>query len=169
MNRKIDWAKAATNGLFLSLIAIGIDYIQMIFQIEGFIATILKALKIGGTTALLHYYIKKNFIETGSELTYGGSFRYGMAVSLFSTVVCTLATLILYQVILPDAIESQVLQMLSIYEEMGMSEFVDYDILMKTMPVIMTIGQIINCLIWGLILSSILANKAKVKKDNPFQ
>lgn len=169
MNKKIDWAKAATNGLFLSIIPIAADYIHQIFQIEGTLGLLINLLKVAGCTAVLHYFIKKNFIENNSELTYGNSFRYGMAVSLFSTVVCTLATLVLYQVIIPGQLEAQVIQMMVMYEEMGIEGLADYDMLMRMMPVTMTIGQIFNCIIWGLILSSILANSAKVKKDNPFQ
>ena len=92
-----------------------------------------------------------------------------MAVSLFSTVVCTLATVLLYQVIIPGYFEEMVTQLLISYEQMGVEGLVDYDMLMSTMPMTITIGQIFNCLLWGLILSSILANTAKIKKDNPFQ
>jgi hypothetical protein len=169
MNKKIDWAKAATNGLFLSITPIAADYIHQIFQIEGTLGLLINLLKVAGCTAVLHYFIKKNFIENNSELTYGSSFKYGMAVSLFSTVVCTLATVLLYQVIIPGYFEEMVTQLLISYEQMGVEGLVDYDMLMSTMPMTITIGQIFNCLLWGLILSSILANTAKIKKDNPFQ
>ena len=169
MNKKIDWAKAATNGLFLSIIPIAADYIHQIFQVEGTLGLLINLLKVAGCTAVLHYFIKKNFIENNSELTYGSSFKYGMAVSLFSTVVCTLATVLLYQVIIPGYFEEMVTQLLISYEQMGVEGLVDYDMLMSTMPMTITIGQIFNCLLWGLILSSILANTAKIKKDNPFQ
>lgn len=171
MNKKINWAKAATNGLFLSFVAIIADYIVQIGQIEGSVTLLISLLKLSGSTALLYYFIKKNFIENGSTLTYGPSFRYGMAVSLFSTVVCTLATLVLYNVIIPGRMEEMVIETITMYESMGLesiTEILDYDRMMRTLPITIAVSQIFNCLIWGLILSAITANFAKVRIDNPF-
>ena len=67
--------------------------------------------------------------------------------------------------------EEMVIENITMYESMGLesiTEILDYDRMMRTLPITIAVSQIFNCLIWGLIISAITANFAKVRIDNPF-
>ena len=58
--------------------------------------------------------------------------------------------------------------MFATYESMGLAEAMDYDMLARSMPVIITLSQFIGCVICGVIVSAILAAFAKKDSSNPF-
>ena len=89
-----------------------------------------------------------------------------MAVCTFSAIVCTLFVLLTYTVILPDSLTTLLDTMFATYESMGLAEAMDYDMLARSMPVIITL--FIGCVICGVIVSAILAAFAKKDSSNPF-
>lgn len=157
------WTQAARNGLYLSLITIVIELIKVLFLDTSnitlnYIAILFKTF---GSIYLLYYFMK-SYRADKDYVSYSESFKYGMATSFMSSLVCAVFIVLIYTIIAPQIAEGIVLNLLESYETMGISvPGMDYDNLMKMVPVTLTIAQIFNCNIFGLLFSSILAKYTK--------
>ena len=146
MNYKLNWSEAAKYGLILASVSVVINLVTSIFQLPAVLNVLLSVIKLCGSVYIAYYAMRRN-ADSWEHITYGQSFGFGMAVCTFSAIVCTLFVLLTYTVILPDSLTTLLDTMFATYESMGLAEAMDYDMLARSMPVIITLSQFIGCVI----------------------
>lgn len=163
MKNKVPWSLAAKDGLLLSIIAIAIEVPTSMFQnIPTYLSILLLFVKITGSYTLLHYFTKK-YAHTLENVSYSDGFKFALATSFFSSIVCTLATLLTVTVLVPDMIPTLLDNMFAMWETMGIGDIFDYQSMLKMMPAVLSFSKIFSCMIWGVIFSLIIANFTKTK------
>ncbi len=167
MNYKLNWSEAAKYGLILASVSVVINLVLSLFQMPGFLSTLLKAVKLCASVYIVYYAMRRN-ADSWDYVRYGQSFGYGMAVCTLSAIVCTLFVLLTYTVFIPGSLTEMLDQIFQTYESMGIAGMIDYDALARSMPVILVASQFIGCVICGLIVSAIVAAIAKKTDSNPF-
>ena len=167
MNYKLNWSEAAKYGLILASVSVVINLVLSLFQMPGFLSTLLKAVKLCASVYIVYYAMRRN-ADSWDYVRYGQSFGYGMAVCTLSAIVCTLFVLLTYTVFIPGSLTEMLDQIFQTYESMGIAGMMDYDALARSMPVILVVSQLIGCIICGLIVCAIVATIAKKTDSNPF-
>lgn len=163
MKHKLPWTQAGLNGLLLSLITIAVEVPIMVFKnMPGIVSTILTMIKIAGSFTLLLYFVRK-YTETLEYVSFGDGFKYGFAISFFSSIVCTLAHIVTVTMIVPDLIPQTLDSAFQIWESAGMAGMFDYNTLLKMMPGLLAGSKMFSCLIFGLLFSSIIASMTKTR------
>ena len=158
------WSSAAANGLFLALVTIIAALVQTAFPMEGMgIATLFWAGKLATTVGLLYYFMK-GFGEEQKSYLYGTAFTYGFVVSFCSNIVISCYLWLHYTFIFPDAMEKSLEATERIFVQYNMDQTA-MDLLVKYMPLIITIVPLVLYTIYALIFAAILA--AFVKKAEP--
>ncbi|MFA6676283.1 MAG: DUF4199 domain-containing protein [Bacteroidales bacterium] len=166
MDNKTKWHLAAKYGLKLALVTIVIGIVQAYLN-KPIIGSLLSIVKLILTISLLRNFMQKfTDLQPNRPISYGQSFRFGFLVSFFSSIVCVAFFVLEYTVFFPHLIDAPLEQYATMMKQYGTTIPLDYDQLRGLLPSIIMIGQTFNCLIWGLILSSIIANWTK--KDMPF-
>ena len=155
--------RAATTALPFTLISIIFDLIKHFTQELPALAAASSFLKLGIVTAVLYWCMKK-FTSDEGYVPYGRSFRFGFSICTFSAIICTLWSVLNIYIIFPDQLDVLMETLSTAIEQAGMN--FDYDMMVRYVPAALIISSFISCLIWGLILSGILANFTK--NDSPF-
>lgn len=166
MENKTNWASAAQNGLILSLVTIIFMLVSTFVKNGMLLNWIITIAKISSVITVLFYIMKRDSVSAGGR-TYGGSFRYGMAVCLCSSVVCTFFLALLYLVIMPDTLDQMLQFLYGQLENAGIGGLIDYDTMRKALPAYLCIGGFLNCIICGLLFTAIIASFTK-KNVLPF-
>ena len=135
MNYKLNWSEAAKYGLILASVSVVINLVTSIFQLPAVLNVLLSVIKLCGSVYIVYYAMRRN-ADSWEYITYGQSFGFGIAACTFSAIVCTLFVLLTYTVILPDSLTTLLDTMFATYESMGLAEAMDYDMLARSMPVI---------------------------------
>ena len=170
MNNRINWSEAATKAFILSIVTVVYEIIGVIFPtMPGLIASLLSLLKLVIIIIRLRKMMAKDAIKR-APLSYGGSFRYGMAVCFFSSIICASVATLLYTVVFPEISEQLVENFFMIMEEANVGTMLDYDELSAEIFKIILFSKFFSCMISGLIISAILATGTKtLNSDNPFE
>lgn len=163
MSRKNIWALAAKNGLYLSVVTIVLELAGALFSLEtSQIFAVTKTIVKTVGSAMLLYYLMKMYSKDESYVSYGESFRYGLTVSFFSALACSVFIVIIYTMITPHVLDNMVETMLGTYSQLGMEmPGMDYDSIVRMLPIALTISQFLNCMFFGLLFSLIIANYTK--------
>ncbi len=170
MNNGINWSSAAKYGLLLSSISVVVNILSAFlveWQAPGFIGTVISIAAIVGNFYLLFYIMRRN-TETEENTSTGSAFAYGMAVCMFSTIVCCLFTLLTYTVFLPEYLETTLNALFEQFEAMGAADMIDYDEMLSSMPLYMVIGEAFNCLVVGLIYCLFISRRLGINSNDPF-
>ena len=170
MNNKIKCSEAATQAIILSIVTIAYELISITFPtMPGMLSIILSLLKLVVIIIILRKIMAKDAIKR-APLSYGGSFRYGMAVCFFSSIICASVATLLYTVVFPDISEQLVENTFMILEEANVGTMLDYDELSSGIFKYILFSKFFSCMISGLIISAILATGTKtLNSDNPFE
>lgn len=155
--------RAATAALPFTLIPIVFDIIKHFTQELPFLSIMVSVVKLGIVVAVL-YTIMKKFTRDEGYVPYGRSFRFGMSLCTFSSIICTLWYVLNLYVIFPDQLDQLMEMMTLTFEKMSTS--IDFDQVSRYLSPALIISSFISCIVWGLILSAILANFTK--NDSPF-
>ena len=118
MNYKLNWSEAAKYGLILASVSVVINLVTSLFELPGFLNTILSAIKFCASVYIVYYAMKRN-AEAWNYVSYGQSYGYGMAVCSLSAVVCTLFVLLTYTVFLPGSLTELLDQIFATYESIS--------------------------------------------------
>lgn len=167
MNYKLNWSDAAKYGLILASVSVVINLVTSIFKLPAFLNILLSVIKLCASVYLVYYAMRRNN-SSYDNVTYGQTFGFGMAVCSLSAIVCTLFTLLTFTVILPDSITTMLNDVFVQLESMGMAGMIDYDTMLRAMPAYLVFSQLIYCIIFGLVVSAIVASFAKKTDMNPF-
>ena len=60
MNYKLNWSEAAKYGLILASVSVVINLVLSLFQLPGFLNTILKAVKLCASVYIVYYAMRRN-------------------------------------------------------------------------------------------------------------
>ncbi len=105
--------------------------------------------------------------DLGGYITFGRAFSTGFFTVLISTLIATVWAVIMFTLIVPDFFELMEAGMIAQWEEQGLSESEIEQArgwaMMFTGPTAFTLSTFIGGLVWGSILSLIIA--AIMKKD----
>ena len=115
MNYKLNWSEAAKYGLILASVSVVINLVLSLFQMPGFLSTLLKAVKLCASVYIVYYAMRRN-ADSWDYVRYGQSFGYGMAVCTLSAIVCTLFVLLTYTVFIPGSLTEMLDQIFQTYE-----------------------------------------------------
>ena len=161
------WNSAAINGLLFSLITIIASLLQSAFKIEGIMAILLWCVKFGGCVYLLYYYMKQ-YSNTAEVVSYGEAFKYGFALCVFSSIVCTCYMFISITWIFPETIDIAMEQIQTVIATGGYSSEQEEAIfnVADRLPQLTIISSLIYYILIGAVMSSIIANFTK--KTDPF-
>ena len=167
------WSSAAKNGLILASITIGVSLISSLLHSSSFIVgALLWIVKTGGSIWLLHR-IMKEYSALKESITYGESFKYGFAVTLFSSLVISAYLFLSLTVIFPSEMEkvTEAMQMVmangnyTAEEESAMESAMERH--MGILPQYYVIVTFIKLSILGAIASAVIASFTK--RTNPFE
>ena len=167
------WSSAAKDGLKLASITIGVFLISSLLHSSSFIVdALLWIVKTAGSIWMLHR-IMKEYSALKESITYGECFKYGFAVTLFSSLVISAYLFLSLTVIFPSEMEkmTEVMQMVmqmvmangnyTAEEESAMERH------MGILPQYYVIVNIIYLSILGAIASAVIASFTK--RTNPFE
>ena len=167
------WSSAAKNGLILASITIGVSLISSLLHSSSFIVgALLWIVKTGGSIWLLHR-IMKEYSALKESISYGESFKYGFAVTLFSSLVISAYLFLSLTVIFPSEMEKMtevmqmVMQMVMANGNYTTEEESAMERLMGRLPQYSVIVNIIYLSILGAIASAVIASFTK--RTNPFE
>lgn len=156
--------KAAEAAIPFSIIPIVFDVLKRFTQDSPALAIIVPILKLVIIVTVLNMMMKKFAREDTGYVSYGRAFRYGFTLCLFSSIICTLWTVLSFYVVFPDTIDALMENIAMMYEKMGIP--FDYDEITQHLSPALIGASLIDYLFWGLVLPSILANYAK--HETPF-
>lgn len=167
------WSSAAKNGLILASITIGVFLTSSLLHSSSFIVVaLLWIVKTSGSIWLLHR-IMKEYSALKESITYGESFKYGFAVTLFSSLVISAYLFLSLTVIFPSEMEKltevmqMVMQMVMANGNYTAEEESAMERLMGILPQYSVIVNIIYLSILGAIASAVIASFTK--RTNPFE
>ena len=167
------WSSAAKNGLILASITIGVFLISSLLHSSSFIVdALLWIVKTAGSIWMLHI-IMKEYSALKESISYGESFKYGFAVTLFSSLVISAYLFLSLTVIFPSEMEKMtevmqmVMQMVMANGNYTAEEESAMERLMGRFPQYYVIVNIIYLSILGAIASAVIASFTK--RTNPFE
>jgi len=155
--------RAAVKALPFSVAPIIFDLLKHFSQNVPWLSVTVSIVKVSVIVTILYVVMKKYTEETGC-VPYSKSFKYGFLVCMFSSIICTLWNILSFYVIFPDSIDTIIGAVTTAFDQMKVE--MDYDAIVDMIPPALVISSFISCLIWGLLLSAILA--ASAKNDSPF-
>ena len=151
------WGEAAKDGLMLALISVVIFTISA-FVKNGFLGTLLWALKLVGSILLLRAIMHRYGAAHKGESTYS----YGLMTGCCSAVVCAVFTFFLYRFIVPGAVTDIFNQLYETLNAMsaGISDIgMSQDMLLRledNYPQYACISMFMTCIFWALVLPAFL-------------
>lgn len=167
MNKNF-WNKAALYGLLLAFVTIIVLLLQSVVTLGATASMVINLVKLIVTGTLLYYFMK----EYGKEVetyAYGDAFRFGYAVSFFSSIVALAYYFIHLYFLFPDTMDTMTSVMAEALKSTPETAEMDAGSLLNRLPVITCISLFIYYNIIGLIWSAALAGGAKHKDpSSPF-
>jgi len=155
--------RAAVKALPFSVAPIIFDLLKHFSQNVPWLSVTVSIVKVLVISTLLYLLMKKYTDDTG-YVPYSKSFKYGFLVCLFSSIICTLWSILSFYVIFPDTLDTIIEAVTVAFDQMKVD--MDYDDIVNIIPPALVISSFISCLIWGVLLSAIMAVSAK--NDTPF-
>ncbi len=156
------WNKAAINGLLLAFVSILMMVIQTVFDPGKAMGIVLWVVKLVGTVGLLYYFMKE-FGKQVETYAYSDAFKFGLAVSFFSSIIASCYYFIHVAFLFPDVNTQMTNALLMGLEQSGATSAMNTDKLIANLPLIVCISQFFYMNILGLLWSSILGGSSKHK------
>ncbi|MBN1926538.1 MAG: DUF4199 domain-containing protein [Prolixibacteraceae bacterium] len=115
----------------------------------------------------------RNSIEENTLFPYGRALGLGVSTMLFASIILAVFSFVLYKFIDPGLIDELITTLEEKYLESGLSEdMIERQIEMQQKlmtPAFMSVGQVINGVLYGLIISLITSIFMKKKSVDGFQ
>ncbi|MCL2501961.1 MAG: DUF4199 domain-containing protein [Bacteroidales bacterium] len=157
------WNSVAVNGLLLAIVSVIFTLLQTVVPGYNLVLTIVKLV---ATISVLYFFMKQ-YSREQEYFSYGNGFKYGFTVSFCSAIAFAVYVFVHHAYLFPETMEQQMQAAMQTMERYGSSGSLDLEQLGNSMPVIATFGLFFYALIWGLIVSAILAGFTK-KEQPPF-
>lgn len=157
---------AALYGLYLSLPSAITLLIQDTYQPGTFISILLWIFRFGSSIWLLFKFMKE-WASNFEEFTYGNGVSFGFLTCTFSSMIVAVARWVSISFLNNEALQMAMQEAMERFEEQGNTQVIEtMDSIMGNMPVIALFSTLLYCVIYGLILSSILASFCKKESFN---
>lgn len=157
---------AALYGLYLSLPSAITLLIQDTYQPGTFISILLWIFRFGFSIWLLFKFMKE-WASNFEEFTYGNGVSFGFLTCTFSSMIVAVARWVSISFLNNEALQMAMQEAMERFEEQGNTQVIEtMDSIMGNMPVIALFSTLLYCVIYGLILSSILASFCKKESFN---
>ncbi len=157
---------AALYGLYLSLPSAITLLIQDTYQPGTFISILLWIFRFGSSIWLLFKFMKE-WASNFEEFTYGNGVSFGFLTCTFSSMIVAVARWVSISFLNNEALQMAMQEAMERLEEQGNTQVIEtMDSIMGNMPVIALFSTLLYCVIYGLILSSILASFCKKESFN---
>lgn len=154
------WSVAALDGLLLALVTITVTLIQTVLSPGTAIIWLLWLVKLISSLGLLYYFIK-DYAKDQDLFTYKDGFRFGFMISLLSSLICACYMFLHYAVIFPDSMAAQLEQISSAIQSSNPDGMAVLDKIGGKLPQIISVFSLFYYTIFGIIVSSIIANYTK--------
>lgn len=155
------WNKAGVYGLLLALVTVIFLLIPSVLtDLSSGVSVALNLIKLALTVFLLYYFMK-DYGKSLEKYEYSDAFKFGMAISLCSSVVAVAYYFIHISYLFPEASDQFMQVMEQAIAQSGTSQEVDMNLFANKLPAILCISQFFYFNIIGLLWSSLLANAAK--------
>ena len=152
---------AALYGLYLSLPTVITLLIQDTYQPGTLISVILWVLRFSASIWLLLRFIKE-WAANFDEFTYGNGVSFGFITCTFSSMIVAVTRWASVAFINKETFQQAMQEAMERFEEQGNSQIMDtFASISDNLPVIVLFSTLVYCVIYGLILSSILASFCK--------
>lgn len=152
---------AALYGLYLSLPTVITLLIQDTYQPGTLISVILWVLRFSASIWLLLRFIKE-WAANFDEFTYGNGVSFGFITCTFSSMIVAVTRWASVAFINKETFQQAMQEAMERFEEQGNSQIMDtFAPISDNLPVIVLFSTLVYCVIYGLILSSILASFCK--------
>ena len=154
---------AAMDGLLLSTITIIASLIHSLVGVTGLMSsTVLWMAKFGGCIYLLTY-IMKQYSNRQDSISYMESFKYGLLVCFFSSIVCSGYMLLSLTILFPDQLDLIIEQVNTTIASgvFNSEEEKVADAMIDKIPRITFMTSLIYYIIIGAVMSSVIANFTK--------
>lgn len=157
--RKSFWKEAGTPGLVLGGIAAA-----YMFLTAEFPSTALNSIgwfvKLVGCIWLMRLYIR-NFVRSTDGCTRQDAYRFGVEIAVLSSIVYSGFFLLYTTVISPDYFNDTVVQVMEQYKPLlDSNSAAAMDAILPKLPSMVFFTNLIYCIIYGSVLSAILAGRS---------
>lgn len=156
--------KAAETAILFSIIPIIFDILKHFTQDSQILGVTVAIVKFIIIVTVLNLMMKRFSRQETEYVSYGRAFKYGFTLCLFSSIICTLWTVLSFYVVFPDTIDTMMETIATTFEKMNMP--FDYDEVYQYLSPALIGSSFITCLFWGIVLPAILANYSK--HETPF-
>ncbi|MFA5713668.1 MAG: DUF4199 domain-containing protein [Bacteroidales bacterium] len=156
--------------LQLALLSILIMVVQTEFEITKIgtvgvgINALLWLIKFIGSIWLLYYFIKESSKES-EQFTYKDGVKSGMAITLISSLLCSLYQAFSLFIIHPTAFEDQLSEAMELMEQSNPDVVANIEAIIPNLPSITIFVSFFFYWILGIIASSIIANYTKRERS----
>ena len=148
------------SGLLLALVTVIILTAQSALSPGKAMNVALWVIKLVASIWLVQYFIKE-FSKSFEIFTYKDGFSYGFFVCLFSSFICAITQFLLMAVIFPEALEVQIEVIISTLESSNPAAVDRFLAMRDSLPYLIAVVSFAWYTIFGLIVSSIVANFTK--------
>ncbi|MCI2082559.1 MAG: DUF4199 domain-containing protein [Bacteroidales bacterium] len=168
-NRLSFWGRAATDGLYLSLVSIVLLALDYFVNLPKGLSIISSLVKIVASIWLLSRFMA-GYSRAEGKVTYKRSFSFGIVTCLFSSILCAAFNFLVFQYLKPDYISNVIEQTLSSYQQAGMPIQQNMDTIndmIPMMPQYLFVFSFLWYTIIGLIASLSIAGSTKTVDNSP--
>jgi len=152
------WSKAAVDALFLSLITILANLIQVVLEPGKVISILIWLIKFGGCLGVLYYFMKE-FSKSSEVFSYKDGLKFGFKICLLSSLICAGYVFFQFAVLFPDMMQKTIEQYST---AMSSSNPDAIEVMERYMtPQFISVITFIYYVVFGLIVSAIIANYTK--------
>ena len=153
------WSIAALDGLLLALITISAILIETVFEPGKAIIWLIKLVKLVSTIGLLYYFVKE-YSKTLELFTYKDGLSFGFIVSMLSSLICGCYMFLHYTLLFPESL-SKVMDAMTTAMQSSNADTSAFENIQRYMSHFISFFSFVYYTIFGLIVSSIIANYTK--------
>ncbi|EKD32055.1 MAG: hypothetical protein ACD_77C00183G0005 [uncultured bacterium] len=154
------WSVAATYAIILALVTIAYSVISTVFTLPTAITVVLWIIKFTLSIWLVYYFIKE-YSKTFETFTYKQGFNFGFILCFLSAIVCAAYMFMHYAFLFPDAVNAQMELMASNMQSSNPEASETISKIMPHLPKIIFLFSVIYYTLFGVLVSSIIANYTK--------
>lgn len=155
------WSVAATYAIMLALVTIISTIIPSVFSdLPGFVGIILWVIKFALSIYLVYYFIKE-YSKHFEVFTYKDGFRFGVILCFLSSVIGAAYMFLHFGFLFPEATATQMESVIQNLESSNPDAAETFMKVMQHLPKIVFAWSLVYYTLFGVLVSSIVANYTK--------
>lgn len=153
------WSIAALDGLLLALVTICATLISTVFEPGKSFIWIIWLIKLVSTIGILYYFVKE-YSKTMELFTYKDGLSFGFIVSMLSSLICGCYMFLHYTLLFPESL-TKVMEIMTTAMQSSSADTSAFEKIQRYMPHFISFFSLVYYTIFGLVVSSIIANYTK--------